>query len=227
MYLADWEAHRPPKQAVFAIPNFIDVQHFRPGDKLAARAAWDIPSDAFVVLCVAAVKKTHKRVDYLIREFEEFSKEFPRRSLLVVAGARETETEEILALGRELLGDRVKFLIDVPREKIASLYHTADVFALMSLHEMQGIALVEAMASGLPVCCKCGSDSGMGSGRERATNASRSTGWIPKCQLRGLMAPGEIERRGLLARQRAVELFSEAAVIPQFQEMYRSVAQSN
>jgi glycosyltransferase involved in cell wall biosynthesis len=53
-----------------AIPNFVDPARFHPGPRDAEMASsLGVPPDAFVVGCVAAVKKEHKRIDYLIREF--------------------------------------------------------------------------------------------------------------------------------------------------------------
>ena len=51
------------------------------------------------------------------------------------------------------MGNQVRFLEGVGRDKIADLYRAADVFALASRHEMMPIAVLEALASGLPVAC--------------------------------------------------------------------------
>ena len=225
VYLEEWEAHRPPGQMVYAIPNFIDVNRFRRpemGDRAAARAEWGIPQDAFVVLSVAALKKTHKRVDYLIREFQAFQKSDPRPALLLVAGAREPGTAEILELGSRLLGDRARMLINVPREKITGLYQAADVFAIASLHEMMPMVVIEAMASGLPVCCNDTPTLRWMAGPCAEPNRIDREGALAE-QLRRLFSVEERQRRSLLARQRAEDLFSEAAVVPQLQAMYREV----
>src|SRR5713226_64644 len=124
-YLADWEPHRPVRQSVFAIPNFVDGERFRPGDRRAARRAWELPEDHLVVLCVAAIKKTHKRVDYLVREFARFTERCTHPATLVVAGAREKETDEVITLGRQLLGDRIRFLEGVKRESMPGLFQAA------------------------------------------------------------------------------------------------------
>ena len=52
-----------------AIPNFIDIKTFRPGRCDAMREELGIPRAATLVLCVAAIKREHKRIDHLIREF--------------------------------------------------------------------------------------------------------------------------------------------------------------
>jgi 1,2-diacylglycerol 3-alpha-glucosyltransferase len=134
-----------------AIPNFIDTQRFAPGRSGALRAELGIPTQALVVLCAAAIKREHKRVDYLLREMAHLRACRPELPVwLVVAGGWETETDEVIAVGERLLGERVRFLVRFPRARMPDLYRAADVFTLCSLKEMMPIALIEAAASGLP-----------------------------------------------------------------------------
>lgn len=49
------------------------------------------------------------------------------------------------------LADRVRWNGDVRHDRLPALYQAADVFVLSSRHEAQGMALLEAAASGLPV----------------------------------------------------------------------------
>jgi 1,2-diacylglycerol 3-alpha-glucosyltransferase len=138
---------------VFCVPNFIDLGTFSTGDQEVARRRFDLPADALIVLCCAAIGRFHKRIDYLIREFATFAEGYAGAVFLVVAGARESDTDAVIALGRELLGERVLFLVDLPRTEMPQLYRAADLFVLSSLFEAFGIVLLEAMAIGLPVIC--------------------------------------------------------------------------
>jgi 1,2-diacylglycerol 3-alpha-glucosyltransferase len=134
-----------------AIPNFIDTDRFRPGRADSIRRELGIPARAQVVLSAAAIKRGHKRVDHLIGEFAALLDRDPSRAAyLVVAGGWEAETDELVEQGRARLGDRVRFLIRHPRERMPELYRAADAFVLCSLKEMMPIALLEATASGLP-----------------------------------------------------------------------------
>jgi glycosyltransferase involved in cell wall biosynthesis len=139
------------KRTWTTIPNFVDTDIFHPGGNDAMREKLGIPRDAVVLLSVAAIKRDHKRIDHLIREFAALLKNNPEsRAHLVVAGGAESDTEELLALGRQQIGDRFHALVRFPREQIPDLYRCADLFALCSLREMMPIALIEATASGLP-----------------------------------------------------------------------------
>ncbi len=111
----------------------------------------NIPQDGLVVLATAAIKRHHKRVDYLAREFcTLLDRHHDLPAWLVVAGGWEPQTEEVIAEAKHLLGDRVRFLVRFPRPRMAELYRAADVFTLGSLKEMMPISLLEASASGLP-----------------------------------------------------------------------------
>lgn len=224
-YLDDWEAERPRGQAVFAVPNFVDTELFRPGDRATARAEWGLPQDHLLVLCVAAIKRHHKRIDSLIDEFALFAETCPTPCTLVVAGGREDETEAVVAEGRARLGDRVRFLEQVPRSRIHTLYQAADLFALASLHEMMPIAVLEALASGLPVACNGTPTLRWMTGSAANPNDISQRGALAQ-QLAELQHPQVRATRSRCARAHAESTFSEPVVIRQILEMYAQVARS-
>jgi peptidoglycan/LPS O-acetylase OafA/YrhL/glycosyltransferase involved in cell wall biosynthesis len=155
-HLAPWhqeqcEAAGVSRRGWTTIPNFIDTQRFAPGDGSGVRRELGIPAGALVVMTAAAIKRTHKRIDALIEEFAKLRAANPGvDAFLVIAGGEEKETHAVIEAGRALLGDRVRFCVKFPRERMAELYRAADVFVLASLKEMMPIALLEATATGLP-----------------------------------------------------------------------------
>jgi glycosyltransferase involved in cell wall biosynthesis len=159
-HLSPWHLERRREEGAWretwtAIPNFVDTEVFRPDNRrhgrTDARRELGIPQDALVVLTVAAVKRTHKRVHHLVSEFAAARATHPRAPLwLVVAGGEDPETTPLVSWAKELLGDRVRFLIGHPRRQMPDLYRAADLFAFASLREMMPMALVEATASALP-----------------------------------------------------------------------------
>ena len=130
-----------------AIPNFVDTERFKPSDGGALRARLGIPEQARVVLSVAAIKRHHKRIDYLIDEVARVGRD---DVWLVVAGAATPDTPELQKLAREQLGERVVFVTDLPHEEMHKVYNVGDLYTLTSLKDMMPIALLEALASGLP-----------------------------------------------------------------------------
>lgn len=143
-----------PGQTTFIVPNFIDIKAFQPRDQKTARRVFGLPEDALVILCSAAIRRYHKRIDVLIRAFALLAERHPERTLvLVIAGGREADTDELVNEGTRLLGEKIRFFVDLPRRAMPELYQSADFFVLPSLFETFGIALVEAMSAGLPVVC--------------------------------------------------------------------------
>jgi glycosyltransferase involved in cell wall biosynthesis len=131
----------------FVIPHGVDTQRFRPGILSDFRARHGIPADAFTVVSVGTLCRTHKRMDHVIRELAGVP-----GARLICVGQENHETPEICALGERLLGGRVVFT-KVPHTELPVVYAAADAFALGSLHETFGIVYIEAMAMGLPVFC--------------------------------------------------------------------------
>jgi 1,2-diacylglycerol 3-alpha-glucosyltransferase len=155
-HLAPWHLEQARAAGVWrpewtAIPNFIDTELFRSGRADDLRAELGIPADHLVVLTASAIKRHHKRVDHLLSEFARLRQARPELPVtLVVAGGREADTDELVAIGHETLGDRVRFLVRFPRTRMPELYRAADVFILGSLFEMMPLAVLEATATELP-----------------------------------------------------------------------------
>lgn len=155
-HLAPWHLEQArsagiSKKTWTTIPNFVDTDHFHPGPSAVLRQQLNIPDDGLVVLSAAAIKRHHKRVDYLVHEFRHLLNSHPDlRAWLVLAGGWEETTETVIAEAKQLLGDRVRCLVRFPRQSMADLYRAADLFTLASLKEMMPIALLEATATGLP-----------------------------------------------------------------------------
>jgi 1,2-diacylglycerol 3-alpha-glucosyltransferase len=155
-HLAPWHLEQAKASSVWkptwtAIPNFVETERFTPRQTNALRVELKIPPNGLVVLTTAAIKRHHKRIDHLLAEFAQLRQTAPELpAYLVVAGGWETETDELIAEGTKLLGDRVRFLVRFPRARMPELYRTADVFTLCSLFEMMPIALLEATSSALP-----------------------------------------------------------------------------
>ncbi len=152
-YLSEAQAMLPPEKAgrFFAVPHFADTERFvppTPWERRSAREELGLPAEAFIVLTVGPVGSVSgKRLDHLAEEVAAASS----TALLVSAGAPEDGAEAVRARARRALGDRFRELGRVERDPIGRLYQAADVYSLGSLAEPFSIAILEALASGLPV----------------------------------------------------------------------------
>jgi glycosyltransferase involved in cell wall biosynthesis len=232
-HLAPWHLEEARTAGVWkptwtAIPNFIDTETFRPaakGQKSELREELQIPQEACVVLVAAAIKRGHKRIDYLLGEFAQARKQRPEAPLwFVIAGGWEKETDDLVAEGKHLLGNPVRFLVRFPRERMADLYRAADLFALGSMKEMMPIALLEAKASGLP--CLVNRHPVMewmigpgGKAIDMATPGALAQEIIS-------LANDRLRRNdlGALARQHCLANFSKDRVVDQILDYYEVVA---
>jgi len=135
---------RAPAEVV-DLPVGIHAAAFAPAiSRAEARRRLGLPAEGRIVLDVAALNRGHKRIDALIAEVAALGGD----TVLLVDGA--PEEPALVEEGRRALGDRFRYL-HVPSAEVPLLYAAADVFAHAALEEGYGIAVVEAMAAGLPV----------------------------------------------------------------------------
>lgn len=131
---------------VVCIPHFIARNDGSGSSPVPDRASLGIGT-RFVVLAVGVIDSNQKRTDHVIREVSKLG---PDWTLLACGLPSGDGGQEVLALGRELLGARF-VNISLPRDEIWKAYAVADVFVLGSLNEGFGLVLLEAMRAGLPI----------------------------------------------------------------------------
>jgi glycosyltransferase involved in cell wall biosynthesis len=126
----------------FEVPKTVPTAE----EREALRGRHGLPSDRKIVICVAALNRYHKRLDYLIEEVARLPE--PRPFVLLV-GQPEEETEGLRALAQELLGTEGHSFRTVTRAEVDELVRASDFFVLPSLAEGLPRALVEAQAHGI------------------------------------------------------------------------------
>jgi glycosyltransferase involved in cell wall biosynthesis len=136
---------RVPSQAV---SNGVDLDRFSPGARdEALRSRYALPAGRPLIVSVGRLSK-EKRVDVLIAAISRLDEQGP---VLAVAGTG-PDDGRLRSLARHHgVADRVRFLGFVPDDDLPGLYRLADVFAIASQAELQSLATLAAMASGLPV----------------------------------------------------------------------------
>ncbi|MFC7329020.1 glycosyltransferase [Marinactinospora rubrisoli] len=132
-----------------AVSCGIDLQRFhpRPAERRTARAHFGLP-DRPTMLFVGRLD-VEKRIDELIRALPRVLNRQDVQLALAGTGQREGELRRLADdLG---VADRVHFLGFVPDSDLPLTYVAADLFAIGSVAELQSIATLEAMSTGLPV----------------------------------------------------------------------------
>ena len=122
------------------IPNGVDLAHFACADtsRADARASFSLPETAFVVVSAARLSP-EKGLDVLVE-----AARLRKQMTFLIAG----DGPQIGALSRDL-PPNVTLL--GPLADVRPLLAAADLFAMPSRREGQGIAALEAMAAGVPL----------------------------------------------------------------------------
>ena len=137
-----------PEQKIVFIPNGIDTDAFRPGNaESAAIVRRQLAlGDETVVGFVGRLDEV-KRIDTLLRAWHLLGDAVGGARLLIVGDGPERKRLEDLA-GDLGIADRVVFAGS--SQNVERFLNVMDVFVMPSRAESFGLALIEAMASGLP-----------------------------------------------------------------------------
>lgn len=131
------------KQEIGVIYNGIDISDFIPKPE-------NRPNDKLIITVGASRVTARKGINYLIEAIKKLSPKYPNIYLRVMGGGNEKENLENLA--KELnLEKNVEFIGRIPRENTSPYYQEAGIFVLPSLNEGMSNAMLEALASGLPL----------------------------------------------------------------------------
>ncbi len=131
------------------IPTGVDADQFGKGDGFRIRKELGIPTVATVLLYVGRIAK-EKNISFLLDALAPVLAERPRTYLVLVGDGPEMAAMKAKA-EKMPGGERVLFVGSRPRTEIPDFHAAADGFVFASVTEMQGLAVTEAMMSGLPI----------------------------------------------------------------------------
>jgi glycosyltransferase involved in cell wall biosynthesis len=209
------------------IHNFIDDQVYHQVDAQARDRLRDelkIDRDALVLGVVGDVI-TRKGLLHLIRALPAIAAAVPAVHVLSIGYVQESYGEQVLAEAQRR-GVEQRLTLAGPRTDIAPLLSTFDLFVLPTLEDTLPLAILEAMASGLPV-------------------VATTVGGIPECVVDGetgrLVRPGDSkhlaeaitqllldaslrQQWGAAGRDRIRDFFSRTAQIGRWEQILQRVA---
>lgn len=212
---------------VKAVSNGVDLSNFRPGmasPKICQK--YGIPRSVQIVLYIGRVDP-EKNVEMVIEAFHETLPEVPDALLVIVGdGVDKARLEKkVKTLG---IDKSVKFLGRVVGPDLYELYKVGSVFATASEIETQGIVLIEAAASGLPLI---------------AVNAGAVAEVCRDGENGYLLLPGDVDGMGeamieILKNKSLREKFAKASVkiasehdfehtLDEFEKIYREIQSSS
>lgn len=196
------------------------ARFFTPRDGAARarlRAELNLPADA-VVCFTAARLAAVKGFNFQLAAIKQLQNHAAGKMLhFVWAGEGDERAAIEQEIARHGLGDRVRLLGH--RWDVADWYEAADIYVMPSVLEGMPLAIMEAMAKGLPVIATAvsGIPEELGETGKLLPNPATD----PAGVVRGLIAtlvvwaanPVERARQGRLAHERAVKLFREETMV--------------
>ncbi|MCD6309861.1 MAG: glycosyltransferase family 4 protein [Candidatus Eremiobacteraeota bacterium] len=134
---------------VEVIPNPVDLSSFGNADGKPVREKYGISRDEKLLIYVGRLGK-EKSLPELFRAFKEIQETYPSSKLMIVGEGpyKEPLEEDIKNLE---LDKKIILTGRVEPGEIPPYYAAADIYVMTSTSEVKPLALLEAMASGLPV----------------------------------------------------------------------------
>ncbi len=128
---------------VRVLRNGVDLEMFRPGDRLTIRKKLNLKGPTLLSVGHLIERKGH---DFVIGALTKL----PNTTLMIAGGGPERDAleQQASALG---VHDRVRFLGQINHDTLRDVYGAADALVLASSREGWANVLLEAMACGTPV----------------------------------------------------------------------------
>ncbi len=180
-----------PEPRIHDVPNGVELERFRTRVDFDLRARLGLPPDALVVLSVGRESEP-KAYDDGIAAFARARRPPEARYVLVGKGI-----EVWRPLAHRLgVGSQVVFHPGLFGDELVGAYQQADVFFLPSVWELLSLALLEAMAAGLPavVTNVSGSQDVIETGKNGFVVEPRDVGGLAR-SLGALLADRALRRR--------------------------------
>jgi len=210
------------EKEIEVIYNFVDVQRFsrKPIDAFRKVIA---PNGERILIHASNFRKI-KRVQDVVKVFNEVQKQIPAKLLFVGDGPERATAED---LARELnISDEIRFV--GKQEQMEDILAIADLFLLTSEYESFGLAALEAMASGVPVVST-------NAGGLKEININGETGYT--ANIGDIMTMSQ-QSLAILKDEKTLKTFKENAanyakqfdihnIIPQYEELYERILKSS
>lgn len=137
------------KKQIHVIPNFLEQNRFKKNKKGYLHKLLSLSQDTPIILTVGRIGK-EKNIDFILKVFRQVCKT-DNKSHLVIVG-KGPESDNLLTLSKKLgIEKRVHFTGVIEYEFMPLTYKDATIFIFASYTETQGMCVLEASASGIPL----------------------------------------------------------------------------
>ncbi|MGD0645732.1 MAG: glycosyltransferase family 4 protein [Candidatus Bathyarchaeia archaeon] len=146
------EYYKVREERIRVIHNGVDINKFKPAkDKRKIKEELGFNADDLAILSVGRLY-ARKGLFTLIESMPAVVKRF-KNAKFVISGKGQSDEKKKLVAHAEKIGvkDSIIFTGYYPDRKLPKLYQAADVFAFSTFYEHHPFAVLEALATGLPV----------------------------------------------------------------------------
>ncbi len=225
-HFTKWELtnyYKIPAHKIRVIHNGVDIKKFQPAaDKRKIKAELGFNPDDIAIVSVGRLY-ARKGLFTLIQSMPAVVKRFPNAKFIISGKGQSDEMAKLTAHATKLgVINNIVFTGYYPDKKLPKLYQAADVFAFSTFYEHHPFAVLEALATGLPVVTTT-------VGGIPETIQSGRNGWLVQPFnerqfadriLYLLEHPAEAAEMGALARKTVVEQLDWRIVVKDAMEVY-------
>lgn len=140
-----------PTEKIIVINNGVNIEKFKPMDKIVARKMLDLPYDKKIILFIGndLERKGFSTVINIVKFLR--NTEMIDTCLVIVTSTK--SMDKIKNIDKEWL----KIFTNVPENKMPLIYNSSDILLLPSKYEGLSLTILEALASGCPAVVSPGS----------------------------------------------------------------------
>ena len=154
-YFTKWELtnyYKIPASKIQVIHNGVDINKFKPAtDKRKVKAELGFNPDDLAIVSVGRLY-ARKGLFTLIESMPAVTKRFPNAKFIISGKGQSDEMNKLIAYAEKLgVKNNIIFTGYYPDKKLPKLYQAADIFAFSTFYEHHPFAVLEALATGLPV----------------------------------------------------------------------------
>jgi glycosyltransferase involved in cell wall biosynthesis len=150
-----WELtnyYKIPQSKIRVIHNGVDVNKFKPAiDKRKIKKELGFNPDDLAIVSVGRLY-ARKGLFTLIESIPAVVKRFPNGKFIISGKGQSDEMHKLIGHAEKLgVKNNIIFTGYYPDKKLPKLYQAADIFAFSTFYEHHPFAVLEALATGLPV----------------------------------------------------------------------------
>jgi glycosyltransferase involved in cell wall biosynthesis len=154
-HFTKWELknyYKIPTNKIRVIHNGVDVNKFKPAvDKRRVKIELGFNPNDLAIVSVGRLY-ARKGLFTLIESIPAVIKRFPTAKFIISGKGQSDEMHKLISHAERLgVKNNIVFTGYYPDEKLPLLYQAADVFAFSTFYEHHPFAVLEALATGLPV----------------------------------------------------------------------------